>query len=139
MHHAQIRERLMESGLKPTHQRIVIYETVHHMHSHPTAEEIFDRLRGEHPTLSLGTVYRTLEKLVEAGLCKKVSSPDGVMLFDGNAETHHHLVCQKRRHIQDFVDPELTRLIGDYLRNKQIEGFEVAEFQLQIFGQCTDD
>ena len=71
-----IKETLDEHGLKSTHQRMVIYQTLKDSSAHPTAENIFEKLRRSHPSISLGTVYKTLETFVEKGLIKRVKTSE---------------------------------------------------------------
>jgi Fur family peroxide stress response transcriptional regulator len=130
----ECRQRLTDSGLKATHQRLIIFEALVNTTAHPTAEKMFEWLRAANPTLSLGTVYRTLETFVEVGLAQKVSSPSGVMMFDGNVDDHHHLICNETQQIFDLHDPKLTALVHGYLREHGPADFEIQNFQLLIHG-----
>jgi len=62
--------------------------------SHPSAEQIHAGLAGNHPSLSLSTVYSTLEAFVRAGLVRKVKANDGRLRVDGTREDHDHAVCR---------------------------------------------
>src|SRR6478736_5781449 len=93
---AQI-ERMLEgvraAGLKLTPQRIAIVRELATDESHPTAQELYDRLRPALPTMSFATVYNTLDALTAAGLCAALSLSPGSGRFDPNMEAHHHAVC----------------------------------------------
>jgi len=130
-----IRQRLSDAGLKPTQQRLMIYAAALGMHGHFDAEAVYMGLQADAPSLSRGTVYRTLEAFVEAGLLKQVSTHESHMLFDASLHPHHHLFCETTGEIIDFEDPELSTLIQNYLASKGIDGFEVDDFQLNIFGR----
>ncbi len=81
------------AGLKLTPQRLAIVRAIAGDPSHPTAQEIFDRLQASMPTMSFATVYNTLDALARAGLCGSLSLSPGPARFDPNMEPHHHAVC----------------------------------------------
>ena len=68
-------------------------QTVQQLCDHPTAEEIYDKAAQECPNLSLGTVYRNLNSLVEAGRVRRVSIPGKADRFDHTLPWHSHLYC----------------------------------------------
>ena len=81
------------AGLKLTPQRMAIVKELASDETHPTAQEIFERLRPGLPTMSFATVYNTLGALSEAGLCAAMSLSPGSGRFDPNMTPHHHVVC----------------------------------------------
>ena len=86
-----ISEDLKEKGLKVTPQRIAIYNAVVKLKNHPTAENVVDAIKKDYPSISVGTVYKVLNVLVEKGLLKKVKSEKDIMRYDSILEHHHHL------------------------------------------------
>ncbi len=86
-------ERLRTSGLKLTPQRLAIVRELADDVTHPTAQELFERLSVVMPTMSFATVYNTLGALATAGLCQSKSFGPGPARFDPNTEPHHHAVC----------------------------------------------
>lgn len=74
-------------------QRELVMQTVQQLCDHPTAEEIYDKAAQECPNLSLGTVYRNLNSLVEAGRVRRVSIPGKADRFDHTLPWHSHLYC----------------------------------------------
>lgn len=133
------RAALQDAGLKATHQRLIIFRTLLNFDGHPDAESIHAALKEENPTLSLGTIYRTLEAFVQAGLLSRFTGEEGRMRFDTNLEPHHHLICNTSARILDYDDQELNQLIKDYFRRKPIDGFDVESFQLHIHGNSRQD
>ncbi len=131
----EIREELLRAGLKATHQRIVVYEALLSLKSHPSADSIYERIHPKNPSISLATVYNTLDILVEAGLAKRVLSGKGPVRYDARMDNHHHLICSNTREIIDFFDEELNRLIKKHLEKKKIQNFELSDMQLQIRGE----
>src|SRR5262245_14425596 len=86
---AEVRAR----GLKVTPQRIAIIRELAQDPTHPTAQELFSRLKVEQPTMSFATVYNTLASLAEAGLCTSRALTGGATRFDANTQPHDHAVC----------------------------------------------
>jgi Fe2+ or Zn2+ uptake regulation protein len=86
-------EVLHAAGLRTTGPRLAILHLLRHDTSHPTAEQVYRRLRLTHPRLSLATVYNTLEAFTRRGLCRRVPPVDGRQRFDGTVEAHHHALC----------------------------------------------
>jgi Fe2+ or Zn2+ uptake regulation protein len=81
------------AGLKLTPQRVAIIRAFADDPTHPTAQEIFDRLQSSMPTMSFATVYNTLDALTSAGLAGSLSLSPGPARFDPNMELHDHAVC----------------------------------------------
>ncbi|HKY33803.1 MAG TPA: transcriptional repressor [Candidatus Polarisedimenticolia bacterium] len=137
-------------GLSVTHQRLAIYEAVVQSRTHPGAEEIFGAVRGRFPTISRGTVYRTLETLCSMGLVTDVSRARGTARFEAVLEPHHHLVCLGCRRIIDLHDPSLDEVVrraspsrgGRRGRSggedEGAAGFEITGYQVQFVGYCKD-
>jgi Fe2+ or Zn2+ uptake regulation protein len=79
---------LREAGLRATSPRIAILSALLDNRSHPTAEHIHANLRDDHPSLSLSTVYSTLETFLTAGLCRRVNSDGSRLRVDGILSDH---------------------------------------------------
>lgn len=130
----EIKNRLSGKSLKITPQRMIILEAIYNLNNHPTAENITEYIRQKHPGIATGTVYKVLETLVNNGLIKRVTTDKDVMRYDGIMETHHHLYCSECNLIEDYNDNELDELLMNYFRNKDLPGFKIEEFVLQIKG-----
>ncbi len=91
MRHA---EKLRAAGLKVTGPRLAILGLLEHDRSHPGAEDVLGALRGRHPSLSLSTVYKTLEAFVRAGLCRHVAGDGALLRVDGTLDPHDHAMCR---------------------------------------------
>ncbi|MBV7333390.1 transcriptional repressor [Chloroflexi bacterium TSY] len=100
-------ERLREAGLKATGSRIAILNAIEGNRNHPSAEEISQNLADSHPTLSLSTVYGTLNAFVRAGLVRKLSEVDGRLRVEGTKRPHNHAICRICGAIFD-IDPDPT-------------------------------
>ena len=130
-----ITKALTEKGLKVTHQRIVVYQLLMNSSSHPTAEQIFGEIKLKYPSISLATVYKTLETFVENKLINKVSSPQGPMRYDARTDNHNHIYISNTDEILDFEDEELNRLLREYLNKKQFKNLNITDIKLQIRGE----
>jgi len=97
-----------KAGLKLTPQRMAIVQELAADETHPTAQDIFDRLRPTLPTMSFATVYNTLDALSRAGLCAALSLSPGSGRFDPNMVPHNHAVCDGCGAIRD-VFPTSSR------------------------------
>lgn len=132
------RTQLETVGIKPTHQRLVILATLTASRCHLSAEMVHEQLHADFPSLSLGTVYRTLDLFADNGLVRRVSTDKGSKRYDANLDDHHHLICQDSQEIIDYDDPELTQLLEAYFKRKQVPGFEINYIQLNVMGRKTD-
>ncbi len=97
-------------GLKLTHQRLEIYKLLASQVNHPSAEDLHKKLLLTMPTLSLDTVYRTLETFERHGLIGRVEVLDDRARFDANLRSHHHLVCRRCRRAVDLYWPVIEQL-----------------------------
>ena len=96
--------------MRYSRQRQQIYQFVCDSGEHPTAQMVYDALREAMPRLSLGTVYRNLNQLCDAGQLRKVPLPDGGCRFDGTLSNHSHIVCERCSRVEDvFVDAAWLR------------------------------
>jgi Fur family peroxide stress response transcriptional regulator len=129
------RETLKEKGLKITPQRVAIYEAIVSLKNHPTAENVIEYVKINHPNISVGTVYKVLDSLVENELLKKVKTEKDIMRDDAKLLNHHHLYCVESERIEDYEDDNLNELIKNYFKNKKIKNFKVQDIKLQITGK----
>ena len=90
------------AGLKVTPQRLAVYKALLETDEHPSADMVFQRVRGVFPSISLDTVNRTLLTLSEIGAAFVVEGSGDAKRFDGNLENHQHFKCVKCKRIFDF-------------------------------------
>ncbi|WP_162052047.1 Fur family transcriptional regulator [Pontibacter pamirensis] len=134
-----LRERIVESGLKATHQRIVVYEALMELQGkHPMAEEVFLHLKPANPSISLGTVYKTLDTFAETNLVHKVLSEEGGKRFDANTMAHSHIYCSNTKEIIDFEDEELEQLLQEFFQKRSLSNFEIRSFSVQLTGNKVE-
>jgi Fur family peroxide stress response transcriptional regulator len=135
MNTKEIADKLSEKGLRVTPQRIAIFTAIIKLSNHPTAEHIIAYIKENHPNISVGTVYKVLDSLVESHLLKKVKTESGIMRYDPLPVNHHHLYCEETDRIEDYEDEQLDELIIQYFEKKGIKNFKIENIQLHITGK----
>ena len=120
--------RLTDAGIKPSLQRIKVLEYFHDHENHPTADQIFQDLKKEVPTLSKATVYNTLSLFVEKGLISPTMADRVHSRYDLTDKDHGHFVCTSCQEIYDFpYQPDTHR---------SLKGFKIESQELIIKGIC---
>jgi len=132
------RTKLRERGLRVTPQRLAVFEAVDLLNDHPTAEEVSQFIRKKHPDIATGTVYKTLDTLVERDILKRVKTDSGLLRYDAVKDNHHHIYCTHCDRIEDFYDSELTAMIYGYFEKHPVPDFQIEDIKLQIVGKYTD-
>lgn len=127
-----LKSKLIAAHLKATQQRIVIYEAVMKLNNHPTADQVYGLIKPANPSISLGTVYKTLDSLVNHQLICRVMTDDGFMRYDAHTESHNHIYCVNTQEIIDFTDPELQQLMDAYFKRKKIHNLKIKDISVQI-------
>jgi Fe2+ or Zn2+ uptake regulation protein len=139
---AEPRHSLEQAGWRFTRQRAAVYHYLRRVDAHPTAEEIFAAVRRQISTISLATVYKALEALVDCGLVNKLACSDGPCRFDCRGEAHYHLRCLKTGRICDVAVPYdadlLAKLDPHLVKHLRDRGFEVTGHRLEVVGYFRD-
>jgi len=118
--------------MKVTPQRLAVYAALMATPEHPSPEEIYQTVRTTMPTVSLATVYKTLETLEQHGLASQVARLHVSKRYDANLEPHHHLICTVCRKISDIRNEALDAIAPP----ADLSGFVPTEVNVQIFGLC---
>lgn len=116
-----------------TTQRSIILEELGKLKTHPTADELYRIVRKRLPKISLGTVYRNLDRLSVSGRIQKIEVPGTMKRFDGNADTHHHVRCVSCGAVSDVHEGStisLPQVPGD------VDGYRILGCRLDLFGIC---
>jgi Fur family transcriptional regulator, peroxide stress response regulator len=124
---------LREHGLQVTYQRLAIYQVLYEHKEHPSAEEIYQQVRKRFPMISLGTVYKTLERFHEVNLIQKVSPVTEVARYEAKTTHHHHMICLECQTIQDFEDLESNVNVSV----PEGSSFSVLRRQVVLQGYCA--
>ena len=131
---AQMVEVFRARGLKVTPQRECIFEVLWGAGTHPSAEAVFAEARVRMPTMSLKTVYQTLNDLAQMGELLQLDLGTGSSRFDPNVDVHHHLVCTRCGKVRDVH--------ADYgaieVPPGDAEGFIVGSTEVVFRGTCAE-
>ena len=103
-------QKLADSGLRATPQREVVYDVLLKKRNHPTADEVFARVKAERPTISLATVYNCLETLVQCDLVRAVNFERGPTRYCPNLRPHAHFHDEQSGKTHDIDLPPAGRL-----------------------------
>jgi Fur family ferric uptake transcriptional regulator len=117
-----------------TKQRKIILAELQQLTSHPTADELFQIVRKKLPNISLGTVYRNLNQLVQDGVIIEIGRAGYKKRFDADTAKHYHFMCQQCGKVYDIhpVADDVRQIIND------IEEHDVYDYDLEFYGVCKN-
>ena len=127
-------EILKSKGIQVTPQRLAVYEQLMGRKDHPSAEMIFNEIKDDFPSLTLVTVYNTLQKLESLDLCIKVNPLHTSARYDGNTSLHQHLVCNRCQKIIDVHDASVSIELPEWIAEK----FKVVDQSVTFYGTCLE-
>lgn len=116
-----------------TIQCALTLESVNKLRNHATADEIYDVIVKEHPTVSRATVYRNLNRLSEMGTIRKLELPGRADRFDHRCEDHYHIRCETCGNVFD-VDMDCITDLGKHI--KDTHGFQFIRYDIIFKGIC---
>ena len=141
---ADVRRALEQAGWRYTRQRAAVFAYLRSACGHPTAEQVFAAVRRRLPNISLATVYKALDALIDARLANRIAGDHGPTRYDGRNEPHYHLRCQNSGEVIDLplpYDPALLDKLGPKLMETlRQQGFEITGHRLELVGRfvCPD-
>ena len=139
---SNLRASLEAVGRKFTRQREAVYDLLRSLGEHPTAEDVYRGVKATVPSISLATVYKALETLVDSGLATKLVAIDGPARYDARRDHQYHLRCVRAGSVEDLpteYDPDLIAKIDPGLAPKLHErGFRVTGYRLELVGYFED-
>ena len=100
----QISVQLKKKGLKVTPRQIAIWEAIMTLDNHPTAENIIEYIKNNHPNIATATVYKVLNALTARNLIKRVKTEKDIMRYEPILKKHHHLYGSHSDRIEDYRD-----------------------------------
>jgi Fur family transcriptional regulator, peroxide stress response regulator len=127
---------LKQANMRLTPQRIAICKLLSETDDHPTAAAIYDQIKAQYPSLSLMTVYNTLNTLVELGTVSALGNAgDGNIHYDGNTSPHINLACVSCHKIIDIASPNIPQLDNEIT---DASGFKLIGARIMYYGLCPD-
>ena len=116
-----------------TVQRQIIQDALSTLANHPTADEVYDAVHEEHPSVGRATVYRTLGRLADEGEIGRVRINNGADRFDHQSFAHYHVRCTSCGRVDDVMIP----LLGDVDEAaEKASGYKITSHSLQFDGIC---
>ncbi|CAO5240855.1 Fur family transcriptional regulator [Frankia sp. AgKG'84/4] len=125
-----------QTDLRLTPQRMAVLDVLRDAHDHPTAAEVYERVRRVSPRIGSATVYRTLALLVSTGRALELSLGDGAAArYDANTSRHDHAVCDGCGCAVDLDHPVPDGIVAEIARRS---GFAITGYDLQFRGICPE-
>ena len=131
-----LNQRLAGSGLRTTPQREIVYQVLQERRDHPTADEIFARVKAKMPTISLATVYNCLETLVQCELVKQVHFERESTRYCSNLVEHAHFIDTASGQI---FDVPLSAANLSHMKDALPPGFTMDDVELSFRGTAGPD
>lgn len=116
-----------------TIQREIVLEELRALANHPTADEVYEAVHAEHPSISKATVYRILGKLSDEGVALRVKINNGADHFDHQVFDHYHVRCVRCGRVDDVRVAPLTGVNEEAARTS---GYKICGHTLQFDGIC---
>jgi Fur family peroxide stress response transcriptional regulator len=131
----QLIAALKERAFRLTPQRVELVRLIAVSEGHPSASQLYAKIKRQFPTMSLATVYKTLAMLKELNQVLEIDLRDDSR-YDGNRpQPHPHLICMKCNNIIDgdvSLDPESLRSL------ERMSGYKILRPQISLYGLCPD-
>lgn len=115
-----------------TKYRKLILDIIKLSMGHMTAEEIYMQAKQKHPSIAIGTVYRNLGLMTEAGEIRRINVPGAPDIYDKTLYPHDHLICQNCGRVTDISIPDLKEFF------KKKEGIEILGYDLNLRYICNE-
>lgn len=135
---ARILDLIRQKGMKATPQRVRILEAVTATDAHMSAEEVLEAVRADLPSVSLNTVYNTLQSFEEAGLIRKLNVGEHSFRYDRNPAPHAHVVCRICGRIEDLHGEFAEAIMALRTKAAGDTGFDLSDQDLNFYGQCPE-
>ena len=133
-----LEEFISKKRLKSTKQRDVIFdEFFNYLGQHVTVEDLYEKIKKQHPRIGYATIYRTLKLFKECGLAFERNFGDGRTRYEPvkfEGEHHDHLICLGCGKIIEFANNQIDSCSNQVAR---LNGFEVVNLKLELYGYCT--
>ena len=129
----EVTEILRQNKKKVTPQRLAVYAALAATREHPTAEALYKELRPNYPTMSLATVYKSLDAFCEIGIVQELNVGEEAFRYDADISQHPHVRCVG---CDKVVDVPIAALPALDKNVSSITGYRVIAQQMYFFGYC---
>lgn len=131
--HEEAFRKLKDCGLSVTPQRLAIFRYLLSSREHPDAETIYRDMGPSLSSMSLATVYKTLDTLVKHRLIRRLNPLNETARYDAQMSPHQHLICDVCGKVMD-VELDLVELLSS--RISQSHDFTPSGVNVHVFGKC---
>ena len=129
---SDLEQRCMEAGLKMTGPRKVILKVLNDAEDHPSVETVYERAKALDSSISIATVYRTLNMLDELDLVTKHEFNESFSRYETNQDHHHHLIDVETGKVIEFQNEALEKM---KIKIAEELGFELVDHRLELYGR----
>lgn len=129
---SELEQRCAEAGLKMTGQRKIVLKVLGEAEDHPSVEDVYERAKELDASISIATVYRTLNLLDELNLVIRHEFQEGYSRYELNWDHHHHLIDVDTGEVIEFQDDDLEELKERIARNL---GYDLVDHRLELYGK----
>lgn len=126
-----LEKRCVEAGLKMTGQRKVIIAVLENSDDHPSVEMVYERAKAEDSSISLATVYRTMNLLDELELVIRHDFNESFSRYDINVDDHYHLIDTESDTVIEFENKDVEEIVT---RVAAELGYELVDHRLELYG-----
>lgn len=129
-------EKFKSTGLRLTPQRLAILQFLEeNMGVHPSAEDVYTAVKKDNPSISLATVYNTLDALTKKGAVVEITVASKKRHYESNTKPHHHIVCTQCGKIADVWEDDMDT---EPLMKGDFGGFKVMDCHVNFTGICQE-
>ena len=127
-----LEQKCIDAGLKMTGQRKTILKVLDESDDHPSVEDVYERAKEQDSSISMATVYRTLNLLDELELVVRHDFNENFSRYELNMAHHHHLIDVESGDVIEFQNEEIEKMKAEIARKL---GYELVECRLELYGK----
>ena len=131
----EVTDILRQNRKKVTPQRLAVYSVLASSKEHPTAEALYKELRPNYPTMSLATVYKSLDAFCEIGIVRELNVGEEAFRYDADISAHPHVRCIACDKVSDVPIASLPSLDKNV---SAVTGYRIVSQQMYFFGYCPE-
>ena len=132
---SEVTDILRRNKKKVTPQRLAVYAALADTTEHPTAETLYKELRADYPTMSLATVYKSLDAFCEIGSVRELNVGEEAFRYDADISPHPHIRCMSCDRVADVPITALPALDKNVA---SVTGYRIVSQQMYFFGYCPE-
>ena len=132
---SEVTDILRRNKKKVTPQRLAVYAALADTTEHPTAETLYKELRADYPTMSLATVYKSLDAFCEIGIVRELNVGEEAFRYDADISPHPHIRCMSCDRVADVPITALPALDKNVA---SVTGYRIVSQQMYFFVYCPE-